>query len=112
MTKANRNKGPWTHRLAVWVFTTVFSVLIIWALGFILKDIGRLPGPNYDEVQPQFIAEDVLNRARKLHKAITDIETAQADLKEQQKGLRDSTNESQRTMNQLIGFQRLNLEHM
>lgn len=110
MVKSNLNKGPWTHRLAVWVFATAFGVLIIWALGFILKDIGNLEGPDYDEVQAQFIDEDVLDRADDLRKEIEEIELEQADLREQQTVLRDSTNESQRTMNQLLDFQRLNLE--
>lgn len=110
MKQANLNKGPWTHRLAVWVFTTAFGVLIIWALGFVLQDIGKMPGPNYDNLQVQFMDEGALNRASNLQKSITDIEIAQADLKAQQTVLRDSTSESQRTMNQLIDFQRFNLK--
>ncbi len=110
MSKSNVNQGPWTHRLAVWVFATAFGVLIVWALGFILKDIGNLPGPSYDEVQAQFVDAELLRRSTEVREEIESIEREQTDLREQQTVLRDSTSESQRTMNQLLDFQRLNLQ--
>ncbi len=110
MSKFNVNKGPWTHRFAIWVFATVFGVLIMWALGFILKDIGNLTGPSYEDVQAQFIDADLLEQSTELRQEIENIEREQTDLREQQTVLRDSTSESQRTMNQLLDFQRLNLQ--
>jgi len=110
VTSLSTNKGPWTHRLAVWVFAALFGLLISWALGFILKDVGNLAGPSYDEIEARLVDPELRERAGELRKDIENAEREQSDLREQQVILKDSTSESQRTMNQLLDFQRLNLQ--
>ena len=40
--------GTWWQRLLIAVFSLAMTLLFFWALGFILQDIGRLPGPDWN----------------------------------------------------------------
>lgn len=98
------------HRLMVWVFATVLGVLLYWSIGFVIDDVGDRPGPNYEEIEARLIDPQLRQRADELRQEIETAEREEAELGKQQAVLRDSTSESQRTMNQLLEFQKLNLQ--
>ena len=50
-----KNKGPWAHRLLIGILTVAMAILSIWLLGFIVDDIGSLPGPNYDSLEKRLL---------------------------------------------------------
>lgn len=110
MSEAVRQKGPWTYRLLVWGSAVALGVLCFWLLGFVLGDIGTWPGPDYQQLEQKMLDQGLVAETEGLEKEI--IETRRAierDTKRQQV-LRDSTQEAQRTMNQLLEFQRLGIE--
>ncbi|HTI50199.1 MAG TPA: hypothetical protein VL475_04580 [Planctomycetaceae bacterium] len=104
------NKGPWTHRFLVHLFTIILGVLIYWLLGFVLDDIGSWPGPDYAAVEQRLLDPALVARGETLQKRIGELERESADQKGRQEILRDSTANSQRTMNQLLEIQRLALQ--
>jgi len=110
MNETRKNKGPWTHRLAILVFSVGLAVLVYWLLGFVLTDIATLPGPNYAETEKQFLDQNLVSQKKDTEKQIADMKRKIQDQRERQTILRDSTGNSERTMNQLLAFQRLNLE--
>jgi predicted RNA-binding Zn-ribbon protein involved in translation (DUF1610 family) len=104
------HKGPWTHRLLVGLFSLLFGLLMYWLLGFVVRDIGTWPGPNYDEVQREILDAALIQELENLRLQIEETNRAIADSQQRQAVLRDSTANSERTMNQLLELQRLTLQ--
>jgi hypothetical protein len=110
MTTVVRNKGPWTHRLLIWLFTVAFGLLCFWLSGFVLNDIGTWPGPDYQELARQMIDQRLLADEQRLNEQGAALGRAIENDTRRQQVLRDSTAEAQRTMSQLLDFQRLAIE--
>ena len=106
-----RNQGPWTHRWLVRLFTLLLGVLIYWLLGFVVDDIGSLPGPDFSLLEQQQLDASLAETSKELATQIEETQRQIQDQQARQSTLRDSTDNSQRTMNQLLDFQRLNLQH-
>ncbi len=110
MSTAIRNKGPWTHRLLVWGFTAALALLCFWLSGFVLNDIGTWPGPDFEALERSMLDQRLVHETKALARQIEETQrNIQRDTKRQQV-LRDSTAEAQRTMGQLLDFQRLAIE--
>ena len=104
------SRGPWTHRLLTYLFTVLLGVLFYWLLGFIVQDIGNLPGPIYDDLENQMLDGSLRDQTKLLERKIAaTTKTIEAEHK-RQKLLRDSTDSSQTTMQQLLDLQRLSLQ--
>jgi len=110
MNELRRNKGPWKHRFIIGLFTVALAALAYWLLGFILDDIGSVRGPYYPDVEKRFLDQALVGQLADVDKQIADRRRNMQDQRERQNILRDSTDSSQRTMNQMLEFQRLNLE--
>ena len=105
-----RSKGPWIHRFSTIFFSAVLGVLCFWLLGFIVDDIGSAPGPDYAQLEAIRLDRALVNQAASVTRRIAETERRIIDQKARQALLRDSTANSQTTMNQLLEFQRANLE--
>jgi hypothetical protein len=103
-------KGPWTHRFLVHLFTVTLTILTFWLLGFVVDDIGELPGPEYSDVEKRLLDQTLVGRLDDLRTQSADIERRIRELESRQKILADSTASSQRTMNQLIEIRNLGLK--
>ena len=108
-SQATRN-GPWLHHFLVYVFTGVFTLLAYWLLGFIIDDIGNWPGPQYNEVEERLLDRSLVEQSQLLKRKSADIERQMREQKGRQEILRDSTTNSQNTMNQLLELQKLALQ--
>lgn len=105
-----QNRGPWFHRLLVRGFTLALAVLLFWLAGFVLSDIGNWPGPDYDALMRQRLDPRLQAEQDRLEKEIASRREA-IDRDTQRQGvLSASTQEAQRTMDQLLDFQRLAIE--
>lgn len=103
-------RGPWTHRLLIGFFSLLFALLVYWMLGFVVRDIGTWPGPSYQDVEAKL--QDPGARAE-INRLQTEIEAANRSINEQkqrQAVLRSSTENSERTMTQLLELQKLTLQ--
>jgi predicted RNA-binding Zn-ribbon protein involved in translation (DUF1610 family) len=105
-----RNKGPWIHRFLTIFFSAIFGVLCFWLLGFVVDDLGNWPGPVYEQLEASRLDPALVEQNRTLEGQILDTGRRIADEQARQQLLRDSTSNSQTTMNQLLEFQRSNLE--
>jgi len=110
MNATPTNKGPWTHRLLIHGFSLLFAVLVYWLLGFAVRDIATLPGPVYTEVEARLLPPDLLQEKQRLHERIEAANRAITEHKQRQTVLRDSTSNSEKTMNQLLEIQRMTLQ--
>jgi len=107
---SQRYRGPWTHRLLVGVFSLLFGLLLYWLLGFVLKDIATWPGPKYSEFEKQMIDASLTGEEASLKDQISDTRRSISENEQRQKVLRDSTSNSEKTMNQLLELQKLTLQ--
>lgn len=109
MQEHSRNKGPSIHRFLTMLFAAILAILCYWLLGFVVDDIGTWPGPVYAELEARRLDQNVVKGADDVQRQIADTERRIVDQKARQELLRDSTANSQRTMVQLLEFQRSNL---
>lgn len=105
-----RAKGPWTHRALIAFFSVLFGVLVFWLLGFVLDDIGTWPGPSYEGLEQSMLDRDLVRQQDELARKIADTTRQIEGQRQRQQILGESTTGSQRTMNQLLEFQKLALE--
>jgi len=110
MSATHSPKGPWTHRWLVFFFTLLFGLLIFWLLGFFMRDLGTWPGPNYAEVRDRLSDPALTREAETIQRELDEVQRAIASREQRQKVLRDSTGNSERTMNQLLELQKLTLQ--
>jgi hypothetical protein len=110
MTEPRQSKGPWTHRFLITLLSVVMAVLCFWLLGFVVDDIGSLPGPDYEELEMRLLDQDMVKQQAALDEQIAGIRRTISTQNERQALLRDSTANSQTTMNQLLEFQKLSLQ--
>ena len=110
MTESRQNKGPWIHRFLIAVFSVVAGVLCFWLLGFIVDDIVSWPGPTREKLETRLLDQAVVKQQVALGHQISDTRRKISSQNKRQELLRDSTDSSQTTMNQLLEFQKANLE--
>ncbi|MBI1387103.1 MAG: hypothetical protein GC154_01470 [bacterium] len=107
---SSTTQGHWSHRLSIYFFSTLLSLLFIWLLGFVLKDIDRWEGPDVQAMRDEHIKPEWLS--------LRDETTAKRDgvlaeikkEEETQDLLNKSTQSSRETMTQLLEVYRMNLE--
>lgn len=105
-----QNVGTWSSRFLIWFFTLMLAALFYWLLGFIIGDIGSIRGPDYGAIEEQHLDRATVDRSRTLDTQLTESRRRISTEKSRQATLRDSTDSSQKTMNQLLELQRLNLQ--
>lgn len=110
MKAPRTTKGPWIHQLLIYVFTVLFGILIYWLSGFVMRDIATWPGPDYSQVAARFTDAGLVKESGTLAAQIAETQRATTTRKQRQAVLRDSTSNSEKTMNQLLELQRLTLQ--
>jgi len=110
MTDARQSKGPWMHRFLIWFFSIALGALIWWLLGFIVDDIGTLPGPSRAEVEGRMIDQGIVKQRDQLAEQIAAVDRKIKTQEGRQKILRDSKRIAQETMNQMLELQKLSLQ--
>jgi len=110
MSVAVRNPGSWTQRFLVWIFTFALGLLLFWLIGFVLGDIGTWPGPDYQALEQALIEPGLLTQSKELATRLDETKRTIERETSRQQVLSDSTAEAQRTMGQLLDFQRLAIE--
>jgi predicted RNA-binding Zn-ribbon protein involved in translation (DUF1610 family) len=103
-------KGPWLQRLAIIFLSIVLAVLLFWLLGFLTKDIGSLPGPDFSAVMAKYVEPDLVQERKSLEENLRDIRENIRNKQERQGILKDSTSSLQNTINQLLSIQKQNIE--
>jgi len=110
MAATNKSRGPWFHRFLIGLFTVLLTLLSVWLIGFVLDDIGTIPGPDYAEVEKGFLSRALLDDAKGAEEQLAELGRKQREQQGRQSLLRDSTSRYEQTMRQLVELQRLNVE--
>jgi hypothetical protein len=103
-------RGTWWQRFLIWTFSVALALLIYWLLGFVLQDIGNLPGPDWNQLEAQRLDPVLRETTEKLNVDLAEVKRQIENEERRQRLLRDSTASSQKTLNQLLELQRMSLE--
>ncbi|MHC4212345.1 MAG: hypothetical protein ACYSWP_03120 [Planctomycetota bacterium] len=106
MNKITKVKGTWIQRFSIIFFSLVLGVLLFWLLGFITKDIGSLRGPDRSKVEAKYIDAEAVAKQKGLKENLDEIRRDIRNQQEQQGILKDSSNNLQKTINQLLSIPR------
>jgi len=108
--KENTTRGTWGVRILIRLFTVILAVLVYWLLGFLVEDIESIKGPDYDQIESKYVDQAQIEKKANLEKQITDLEREISDKSEQQRLVSDSSQNLQRTVNQLLELQKLSIQ--
>jgi hypothetical protein len=103
-------RGTWWQRLLIAIFSLALTLLFFWALGFILQDIGRLPGPDWNRLSGDRLDPVMAATTARLGEEQAAIKRQIENEERRRQVLRDSTATSQKTLGQLLELQRMSLE--
>jgi predicted RNA-binding Zn-ribbon protein involved in translation (DUF1610 family) len=88
----------------------VFAVLVYWVLGFLVQDIESIRGPDYDEIENQYVDRALVEREMKLESEISSIDRAIAAKEEEMRIISGSSQNLQNTISQLIELEKLTVQ--
>ena len=109
MTK-NATRGTWGIRQFIRLFTVVLGILFFWLLGFLVEDIESIPGPNYTLIEHKHVQPSLVAKQEQLGRNIADLQRAIDHKREQQRLVGDSSQNLQRTINQLLELRKLSVQ--
>lgn len=103
-------RGTWWQRWLIALFSLTLTLLAFWALGFVLQDIGRLPGPDWNRFSEDRLDPAIAATTVRLEEELAAIKRQIGNEERRRQVLRDSTATSQKTLGQLLELQRMSLE--
>ena len=103
-------RGPWFHRFLIWLFAIGVAVLSFWLLGYIVRDIDAIQGPDYQAMESSILDAALVDRRESLSDEVDDTQRSIANLNERRLLLKNTIDTSQQTMHQLLDLQRLSIE--
>lgn len=103
-------KGTGFHRFAIRLLTVFLGILIFWVLGFLVRDVRSISGPDYQSVEARHVDSALVARQVDLDRQIVELDRQIANQTEKQKIVGDSSRNLQQTINQLIELWRLGIE--
>ena len=62
----NKKSGPISHRIMIYFFSAVLTLLLIWSIDYLLSDIGNIPGPSRKEIEMRFVGNDLIKEQKNL----------------------------------------------
>jgi predicted RNA-binding Zn-ribbon protein involved in translation (DUF1610 family) len=108
--KHNYPRGTWGLRQLIRLLTLALAVLFFWLLGFVVDDIESAPGPDFATVERQYVSAELTERQQKVENELAELQR-EIEGKQRRRELAGDTSENlQRTINQLLELQRLSIE--
>jgi predicted RNA-binding Zn-ribbon protein involved in translation (DUF1610 family) len=91
-------------------FSLVLGLLLVWLMSRVIDQVGEWPAPSYDRLEQSQLDRALVETAGRLKEEQSDLRRRIEERSARQSLLRDSTDNSQRTMTQLLELHRLSLE--
>jgi len=111
MSNANPSRrGPIGHRFLVLLFSVGVSILAFWLLGYVLRDIDQMNGPNYQSMVTDALPPPLVEQQKQLTGQRQENQIRKKEVATRRDLLRQAVENSQQTINQLLELQRLSLE--
>lgn len=103
-------KGPWAQRFFIILLSMALGILLFWLLGFITEDIGSLREPDFSKLEAKHVDAELVKKQKSLEESLDSIKKNIRNRKEQRRILKDSTENLQNTINQLLHIQKQSIE--
>ncbi len=110
MEKGTKARGTWGNRVLIGLLTVVLTILVFWLLGFLVEDIESIKGPQYVDVERKHLAPSLVEKKDQIEKQIADLDRDISSKREQQRLVGDSSQNLQRTINQLLELQKISVQ--
>jgi len=104
------SRGPWVHRFTVYLLAVALAVLIFWFLGFVVRDIRSIEGPQYVDIESRYVDRALMEKSASLDMRMAELSRGIDRVKEKKRVVEDGIGNLQRTIGQLAEFQRLSLQ--
>jgi len=108
--KEKPTKSAWGIRTLIRLFTVVLGILIFWLLGFMVRDIESIRGPDYGKIEQKHLDQALLEKNKQANRQIADLEREISNKNDQKRLIGDSSENLLRTINQLLELQKLSLQ--
>jgi predicted RNA-binding Zn-ribbon protein involved in translation (DUF1610 family) len=92
-------------RLLIWTGAGLMTLLLIWLIGFLLKDTRDFRTVDVDAIRARYISAELTARRQALQDEIQSLERRIADGNERCQFLQKGVDSSRETMNQMLGLQ-------
>lgn len=99
--KNKKRIASWGTRLSINFFTLILTILFFWFLGFILKDLRSLPGPDYQASTASFFDPKLRSESEELKREIAVLRGSITKKEQQQKILREGSSDLEKTLDRL-----------
>ncbi|XZE51883.1 hypothetical protein SH139x_003549 [Planctomycetaceae bacterium SH139] len=110
MQAPKKHRGSFFLNMLIFSFSVAVAVLSFWLLGYLLRDIDRIEGPNFEQMVEAGVPAE-LNAARdQIAAEMKDLNRQLESSQERRRLTNQTTNDSQQTINQLLELKRLATE--
>jgi len=110
METPSKPKSPWIHRFAIRLFTVILAILVYWLLGFLVEDIGSIGGPAYEKIEKRHVDQGLVEKQKVIDAGIAEADRNIQNKREEMRIVAESSQNLQRTVNQLLDLQKLAVE--
>jgi len=104
--KTKQHRGSFALRLMILGFSLAVGVLTFWLLGYIIRDIDRIKGPDYDRMLQANLPPELLAEQQELTQTLTDLQRQFESTQERRRLIGQTIGDSQQTINQLLELKR------
>lgn len=105
-----KSKGPWIHRFTIHLLTIALGILLFWLLGFLVKDIRKIRGPEYSGIEEKHLDKKIMPKRESLEKQIAELTQKIENHNEKQRIIGVSSQNLQQTINQLLELQKMGIQ--
>ncbi|MFG0266162.1 MAG: hypothetical protein ACF8AM_13605 [Rhodopirellula sp. JB055] len=104
--KTKKHRGSFMLRLMVFGFSVAVGLLAFWLLGYIVRDIDRAKGPNYNQMLDEGLPQELQDERQLLAAQLVELPQQIGATERRRKLTPKTTRDSQQTINQLLELKR------
>ncbi|TWT73230.1 hypothetical protein [Allorhodopirellula solitaria] len=104
--KTKKHHGSFMLRFMILGFSIAVGVLTFWLLGYVLRDIDRVKGPDYNQMIEAGVPQELQDARQALAAEAVELKQQIASAEERRRLTVQTTNDSQQTINQLLELKR------
>ena len=101
-----KHHGSFMLRFMIFGFSIAVGVLAFWLLGYIIRDIDRIEGPDYNQMLEAGLPATLQDERETLAAKIVDLKQQIKSTEQRRKLTGQTTSDSQQTINQLLDLKR------
>jgi hypothetical protein len=104
--KTKKHHGSFVLRLMIFGFSVAVGVLAFWLLGYVLRDIDRVQGPDYALMLEAGLPKNLVDERQSLAAQAVELKQQIDSTEERRRLAGQTTSDSQQTINQLLELKR------